>query len=183
MKIIILAENLTFTDDHFYGEPGVSYWVEADGKNILFDGVNVGESTFEGAFGLRFVTVKEVEEVEVGVDPKVGIGAALVEGGFVVGEGTLTAQQKPAGQNGVTDKKSVFVSRGLIVFEAVLEQGEELVGVFVLEEEGLGGACVCEVVEAGGGLSGDTAGSRLISHKSSFLNQREEEGVERRWIF
>jgi 7,8-dihydropterin-6-yl-methyl-4-(beta-D-ribofuranosyl)aminobenzene 5'-phosphate synthase len=37
MKITILAENLTFTDDHFYGEPGVSYWIEADGKNILFD--------------------------------------------------------------------------------------------------------------------------------------------------
>jgi len=34
MKITILAENLTFTDDHFYGEPGVSYWVEADGENI-----------------------------------------------------------------------------------------------------------------------------------------------------
>lgn len=37
MKITILAENLTFTDDHFYSEPGVSYWIEADGKNILFD--------------------------------------------------------------------------------------------------------------------------------------------------
>ena len=37
MKIIILAENLTFTDEHFFGEPGPSYWVEADGKHILFD--------------------------------------------------------------------------------------------------------------------------------------------------
>ncbi|HEU4914386.1 MAG TPA: MBL fold metallo-hydrolase [Candidatus Saccharimonadales bacterium] len=37
MKITILAENLTFTDDHFFGEPGPSYWIEADGKNILFD--------------------------------------------------------------------------------------------------------------------------------------------------
>jgi 7,8-dihydropterin-6-yl-methyl-4-(beta-D-ribofuranosyl)aminobenzene 5'-phosphate synthase len=37
MKITILAENLTFTDAHFYGEPGPSYWIEADGKHILFD--------------------------------------------------------------------------------------------------------------------------------------------------
>lgn len=37
MKITILAENLTFTDEHFYGEPGPSYWIEADGKRILFD--------------------------------------------------------------------------------------------------------------------------------------------------
>lgn len=37
MKIGILAENLTFTDEHFFGEPGPSYWIEADGKHILFD--------------------------------------------------------------------------------------------------------------------------------------------------
>lgn len=37
MKITILAENLTFTDEHFYGEPGPSYWIEAEGKHILFD--------------------------------------------------------------------------------------------------------------------------------------------------
>ncbi len=37
MKITILAENLTFTDEHFFGEPGPSYWIEFDGKHILFD--------------------------------------------------------------------------------------------------------------------------------------------------
>jgi 7,8-dihydropterin-6-yl-methyl-4-(beta-D-ribofuranosyl)aminobenzene 5'-phosphate synthase len=37
MKITILAENLTFTDEHFFGEPGPSYLIEADGKTILFD--------------------------------------------------------------------------------------------------------------------------------------------------
>ena len=37
MKITILSENLTFTDEHFFGEPGPSYWIEADGKHILFD--------------------------------------------------------------------------------------------------------------------------------------------------
>lgn len=37
MKITVLAENLTFTDEHFYGEPGPAYWIEVDGKHILFD--------------------------------------------------------------------------------------------------------------------------------------------------
>jgi 7,8-dihydropterin-6-yl-methyl-4-(beta-D-ribofuranosyl)aminobenzene 5'-phosphate synthase len=37
MKIVVLTENLTFTDEHFFGEPGPSYWIEADGKHILFD--------------------------------------------------------------------------------------------------------------------------------------------------
>lgn len=37
MKVIVLTDNLTFTDEHFFGEPGPSYWIEADGKHILFD--------------------------------------------------------------------------------------------------------------------------------------------------
>ena len=37
MKITVLTENLTFTDEHFFGEPGPSYWIEVDGKHILFD--------------------------------------------------------------------------------------------------------------------------------------------------
>jgi len=37
MKISVLVDNNTLTDAHFYGEPGLSLWIEADGKNILFD--------------------------------------------------------------------------------------------------------------------------------------------------
>lgn len=37
MKITVLVDNNTFTDEHFLGEPGLSYWIEADGKNLLFD--------------------------------------------------------------------------------------------------------------------------------------------------
>ena len=37
MKLSILVENNTLIDCYFKGEPGVSYFIEADGKRILFD--------------------------------------------------------------------------------------------------------------------------------------------------
>jgi len=37
MKLTVLLDNNTFIDRYFLGEPGVSYFLEADGKKILFD--------------------------------------------------------------------------------------------------------------------------------------------------
>jgi 7,8-dihydropterin-6-yl-methyl-4-(beta-D-ribofuranosyl)aminobenzene 5'-phosphate synthase len=37
MKITVLVDNNTIIDRYFLGEPGVSFFIEADGKNILFD--------------------------------------------------------------------------------------------------------------------------------------------------
>jgi 7,8-dihydropterin-6-yl-methyl-4-(beta-D-ribofuranosyl)aminobenzene 5'-phosphate synthase len=37
MKLTVLVDNNTVPDAHFYGEPGLSLWIEEDGKNILFD--------------------------------------------------------------------------------------------------------------------------------------------------
>lgn len=37
MKITILVDNNTFIDRYYYGEPAVSYYIETEGKNILFD--------------------------------------------------------------------------------------------------------------------------------------------------
>lgn len=37
MKITILIDNNTLIDRYFIGEPGVSYFIEADNKTILFD--------------------------------------------------------------------------------------------------------------------------------------------------
>ena len=37
MKLTVLLDNNTFIDRYFLGEPGVSYFIEADGKKILFD--------------------------------------------------------------------------------------------------------------------------------------------------
>jgi len=37
MKITVLVDNNTLIDRYFYGEPGVSYYIEDEGKTILFD--------------------------------------------------------------------------------------------------------------------------------------------------
>ncbi len=37
MKLTVLLDNNTFIDRYFLGEPGVSYFIEADGMKILFD--------------------------------------------------------------------------------------------------------------------------------------------------
>ncbi len=37
MKLVVLIDNNTFIDRYFLGEPGVSYFVEEDGRKILFD--------------------------------------------------------------------------------------------------------------------------------------------------
>ncbi len=37
MKLTVLVDNNTIIDRYFLGEPGLSYYLELDGKNILFD--------------------------------------------------------------------------------------------------------------------------------------------------
>ena len=37
MRLTVLVDNNTFIDQYYIGEPGVSYYIEADGKKILFD--------------------------------------------------------------------------------------------------------------------------------------------------
>ena len=37
MKLSVLLDNNTFIDQYYFGEPGVSYFIEVDGKKILFD--------------------------------------------------------------------------------------------------------------------------------------------------
>lgn len=37
MKITVLVDNNTIIDRYFLGEPGVSFFIQEDGKNILFD--------------------------------------------------------------------------------------------------------------------------------------------------
>lgn len=37
MKLTVLMDNHTLIDQYFIGEPAVSYYIEADGKKILFD--------------------------------------------------------------------------------------------------------------------------------------------------
>jgi 7,8-dihydropterin-6-yl-methyl-4-(beta-D-ribofuranosyl)aminobenzene 5'-phosphate synthase len=37
MKIAVLVDNNTLIDQYYFGEPALSFWIEIDGKNILFD--------------------------------------------------------------------------------------------------------------------------------------------------
>jgi len=37
MKVTLLVDNQTFVDHYYYGEPGISYFIETQGKKILFD--------------------------------------------------------------------------------------------------------------------------------------------------
>jgi 7,8-dihydropterin-6-yl-methyl-4-(beta-D-ribofuranosyl)aminobenzene 5'-phosphate synthase len=37
MKLTVLVDNNTLIDRYFYGEPGVSYFIEDEGNKILFD--------------------------------------------------------------------------------------------------------------------------------------------------
>ncbi len=37
MKLTVLVDNNTFIDRYFYGEPGVSYYIQDEDINILFD--------------------------------------------------------------------------------------------------------------------------------------------------
>lgn len=37
MRLKVLIDNNTLIDRYFIGEPGVSYYIEADGKKVLFD--------------------------------------------------------------------------------------------------------------------------------------------------
>ena len=37
MKLTVLVDNNTFIDKYYYGEPAVSYYIEAGDKRLLFD--------------------------------------------------------------------------------------------------------------------------------------------------
>lgn len=37
MEATLLVDNQTFVDHYYYGEPGISYYIETEGKKILFD--------------------------------------------------------------------------------------------------------------------------------------------------
>ena len=37
MKLVVLVDNNTLNDKYYIGEPAVSYYIEVDGKKVLFD--------------------------------------------------------------------------------------------------------------------------------------------------
>ena len=53
MKLTVLTDNNTYIDKYYYGEPALSYYIEDDGKKILFDA------------GYSDVTVKNAEKMGI----------------------------------------------------------------------------------------------------------------------
>ncbi len=37
MEVTILVDNQTFVDQYYFGEPGISFYIETEGKKVLFD--------------------------------------------------------------------------------------------------------------------------------------------------
>lgn len=63
MKITILVDNNTFIDRYYYGEPAVSYYIETEGKNILFD-TGYSDVLLRNA-DLMGIDLKDVDEIVI----------------------------------------------------------------------------------------------------------------------
>lgn len=61
MNLTVLLDNNTFIDHYFLGEPGVSYYLEADGEKILFD-VGYSDAFIRNAQKLR-IDLLEVDTI------------------------------------------------------------------------------------------------------------------------
>ena len=61
MKLTILVDNNTFIDQYYFGEPAVSYYIEVDGKKILFD-TGYSDIVLQNA-KLMDIDLNEVESV------------------------------------------------------------------------------------------------------------------------
>lgn len=63
MKLTILVDNNTFIDQYYFGEPAVSYYIEVDGKKILFD-TGYSDIVLQNA-KLMDIDLNEVEHVVI----------------------------------------------------------------------------------------------------------------------
>ena len=141
----------------FFGFPGlfgVFPFLDLEGEALFFesekvlpvlvtdgvfaDGLDVAKTAAEGAFGLRFVAVEEVEPIETLVGPEGRGFIAGVEMEFVVRVGADAARENPAGVDGLGDEIGSFGGAGLVMSEGVVKVCEEDSGVFFGEKEGFG---------------------------------------------
>ena len=122
------------------------------GEGFLADGLEVGERASEGALGLGFVTVQEIDAVELIVGPMDGVGSLGMESGLAAIESAVTAGEEPAGVDGFGDDVRVLRGGGLVSDEGFVEFAVVVGGIFARDEEGFGGSAVTERVEAGDGV-------------------------------
>ena len=113
------------------------------------NGLDGGEGAAEGAFGLGFIAVEEVELVEVFGGPGGDVGFLFVEMEFEGGGDAEAAVEIPAGFGGIVDEGGVLGVGGLVEGVEFVEEALEVGGVFVGEEESVRGTAVAESVESG----------------------------------
>lgn len=63
MKLTILVDNNTFIDQYYLGEPAVSYYIETEGKKILFD-TGYSDVLIRNA-GLLGIDLREVSHIAI----------------------------------------------------------------------------------------------------------------------
>jgi hypothetical protein len=77
------------------------------------------------------------------------MGLLDVEVGFEIVTGSLAAEENPLVVDSAGDDASGLLAAGCMFGESVFEEFEEVVGVFVVEEQGGCGGAVLEMIQAG----------------------------------
>ena len=78
-------------------------------EDIFAHGLEVDEGAAEGAFGLGFVAVEEVQASEAFVGPMGRVWQLFMQFQFIGGGGALAASEHPAGVDRVVDEGGVLV--------------------------------------------------------------------------
>lgn len=63
MKLTVLVDNNTYIDNYFYAEPAVSYYIEDEGKRILFD-AGYSDIFIKNALAFR-INLKDITDIVV----------------------------------------------------------------------------------------------------------------------
>lgn len=61
MKLTVLVDNNTYIDRYFLGEPGLSFYIEENGKNILFD-VGYSDIFIKNSFKMN-IDMKKIDHI------------------------------------------------------------------------------------------------------------------------
>ena len=126
---------------------------------LFLEFIEIVERAAIRARGGGAVAVEKLHFVHVAIGPIGGMGLLDVEVGFEIVAGSLAAEEYPLVVDSAGHDAGGLFAAGCMFGESVFEQFEEVVGVFVVEEESGGGGAVLEMVQAGRGFE------RLIVEK------------------
>ena len=115
---------------------------------LFLEFIEIVEGTAVGAGGGGAVAVEKLHFVEVAVSPIGGMSFFDVEVGFEIVASSLAAEENPLVVDGAGHDAGGLFAAGCMFGERVFEEFEEVVGVFVVEEESGCGGAVLEMVQA-----------------------------------